>query len=248
MNDAKNKRSKSHLWLMILIFLAILVCLLVKTPEPTSEIALPNREKDINSNYGSRSTQWYSRKYNGTNSIPIPNKIQRDSLYDKLDKNNNRAIQQLRRKSNEAKKIIPYFPDFPQIWLVPPQNKGKYSSLGERHCVEFLELLFPGHTFKKCRPNWLRNPLTNRCLELDGYCPELNLAVEYNGIQHYVWPNFLSMSLADFWKQRERDQLKEELCIRQHICLVRIPYTVPLERIPLAVYSKLLEAVPGLNY
>lgn len=243
MGDVNNKRLKSYLWLFILIVLAILVCLLVKTPDPIPEVSLTRSQ--LIPEKTARGTRWQARKIaEPTARTAVP----AESFYDKLDPDNDRAIQQLRRKAREAKKIVPYFPDFPKFWLVPPREKGKYSSLGERYCIEFLELLFPGHKFIKARPDWLINPDTNRCLELDGYCAELNLAVEYNGIQHYVWPNFLPMSLEEFWRQRERDQLKEELCIRENICLIRIPYTVPLDRIPLAVYSKLLEAVPGLTW
>jgi hypothetical protein len=245
MDDVNNKRPRSYLWLIILIVLAILVCLLVRTPDPVPEVSLASVQPIPEKAVSGTSTRWQARKIaepTAQSAVPA------ESFYDKLDSDNDRAIQQLRRKAHEAKKIIPFFPDFPKFWLVPPREKGKYSSLGERYCIEFLELLFPGHKFIKTRPDWLLNPDTNRCLELDGYCAELNLAIEYNGIQHYVWPNFLPMSLKEFWRQRERDQLKEEVCIREHICLIRIPYTVPLDRIPLAVYSKLLEAVPGLTW
>lgn len=159
------------------------------------------------------------------------------------------AIPILERYSKKAQKIIPFFPSFPKIWLMPPTEKGSFSSLGERHCIEFMELLFPGYHFPKVRPKWLENTKheTGRCLELDGYCEELSIAIEYNGIQHYVWPNFTNMTREEFIRQRERDQLKVEICISRNICLIRIPYTVPLERIPLAIYSKLLEGVPELE-
>ncbi len=159
------------------------------------------------------------------------------------------AVTILEKYSKKAQRIIPFFPSFPKIWLLPPRDKGDFSSLGERHCIEFMELLFPGHRFPKIRPEWLKNTKhdTKRNLELDGYCEDLSLAIEYNGIQHYIWPNFTSMTRDEFMRQRERDQLKEEVCIRRNICLIRIPYTVALERIPLAIYAKLLDAVPELK-
>ena len=43
--------------------------------------------------------------------------------------------------------------------------------------------------FKKVRPSWLINHETGFCLELDGYCKQLKLAFEYDGIQHHVYPN-----------------------------------------------------------
>lgn len=157
------------------------------------------------------------------------------------------AIESLSKWAERAKRIVPEFPDFPGIWIPPPADKGQYRSLGERYCIDFLHLLFPGKEFKTVRPTWLRNPKTKKCLELDGYCEELSLAIEYNGIQHYVWPNFTPMTRDEFFEQRYRDQVKVDVCTERHICLLRIPYTVPIERIPLAVYAKLLEAVPGLH-
>ena len=41
------------------------------------------------------------------------------------------------------------------------------------------------YIFSPIRPNFLVDPQTNYKLELDGYNEELNIAFEYNGIQHY---------------------------------------------------------------
>jgi len=170
------------------------------------------------------------------------------SIYDQLDgRTIDESISILEKQGCLAKKIIPDFPYFPRIWILPPTAKDKYASLGERYCVEFLELLFPNYKFNKIRPTWLRNPKTNRCLELDGFCSELMIAIEYNGIQHYVWPNFTNCTREQFLQQRYRDQIKEDVCRDKNICLLRIPYTVPMDRIPLAIYSQLLDGVPGLN-
>jgi hypothetical protein len=106
-----------------------------------------------------------------------------------------------------------------------------------------MELLFPRREFKKVRPDWIRNPTTGRCLELDGYCEELSLAIEYDGIQHYQWPNFIGMTKEVFLKQMERDRIKAEACAKRNVCLIRIPYNIPIERIPLAIYSRLLDSI-----
>lgn len=154
----------------------------------------------------------------------------------------------LDNKYTIVKSHINDFPPFPSVVPVPPMNKGKYSSLGERYCVEFLEILFPNHKFIKTRPKWLTNPQTGRPLELDGYNEELKLAIEYNGVQHYVYPNFTGCSKEEFKKQLYRDKLKETLCSENGVCLIRIPYSTPLEEIPTAIYSKLLDSVPDLEW
>lgn len=50
----------------------------------------------------------------------------------------------------------------------------------ERICKITLEIL-TGYRFESVRPDWLRNPLTGRNLELDCYNDTLKLALEYNG-------------------------------------------------------------------
>jgi len=62
------------------------------------------------------------------------------------------AKKYLKNKQKHILSIIPQFPKFPKIWLTPPENKGSYASLGERHCIEFLELIFPNYKFLKVRP------------------------------------------------------------------------------------------------
>jgi len=59
-----------------------------------------------------------------------------------------------------------------------------------------------------------------RALELDIYFPQLQLAFEYNGQQHYHDVGFFGPVEV----YRRRDQLKRELCRAQGIRLVTLPY------------------------
>lgn len=61
-------------------------------------------------------------------------------------------------------------------------------------------------------------------LELDIYIPKYNLAVEYNGKQHYKFIPFFHKTKEDFRKQLERDRRKKELCKRWNISLIVVPY------------------------
>lgn len=221
---------KRYWWLIILIILAILVCIFIKAPEKATH-------EEVETESIKEERIWK----------PIYNS-KKVSYYDKLSPDIDVAINQLKKKAQEARNIVPEFPEFPDIWLIHNNNKGQYGSIPERYCIEFLHLLFPGYVFIKQKHQWIKNPKTNYPLELDAYCPELMLALEYNGIQHYVWPNFYHSKIEDFFSQRDRDQIKEDVCISKNVCLIRIPYTVPISRIPLAIYAKLLEAVPGLHF
>ncbi|KKN16094.1 hypothetical protein LCGC14_0979360, partial [marine sediment metagenome] len=63
-------------------------------------------------------------------------------------------------------------------------------------------------------------------LGLDGYCEELGLAFEYQGIQHYN-PNhyFHQHNKESFNDQIDRDNRKSEACKQRNIIKVDIPYT-----------------------
>jgi hypothetical protein len=64
-------------------------------------------------------------------------------------------------------------------------------------------------------------------LELDGFNPELNIAFEYNGIQHYEYSPFYHQNkLENFEKQKLRDAKKIEYCRNNNIHLIIIPYKV----------------------
>lgn len=86
-----------------------------------------------------------------------------------------------------------------------------------------------GHAYPTVRPYWLVNPKTGRKLELDGYSAELRSAFEYNGRQHYEFPNSFHKTREEFDRQVERDALKAETCREMGIDLVVIPYNLSIE-------------------
>jgi hypothetical protein len=63
-------------------------------------------------------------------------------------------------------------------------------------------------------------------MELDGFCKELNLAFEYNGIQHYKFVKFFHRTLEKL-KIRQLDDIRKiELCKKNNINLIIIPYNI----------------------
>lgn len=119
-----------------------------------------------------------------------------------------------------------------------PQKKGRgitpinsNDSKGERACRLWLESYF-GVPFPKVRPGWCVNPRTGQLLELDCYNAEKRLAVEYDGVQHAKFTRAFHKKPGDFRDQCFRDRIKEKLCQKKGVNLVRVPYTVPLEEIP----------------
>ena len=114
------------------------------------------------------------------------------------------------------------------LWAEYTSEMDKYQkkqSIGERICQNIIEEIYPNNKFKKIRPNWLKNTDTNKNMELDIYCDELKIAIEYNGKQHYEFIEYFHKNENNFDKQCERDKLKNELCVQNCIKLITIPYT-----------------------
>jgi len=100
--------------------------------------------------------------------------------------------------------------------------------INENRCKVIFESLFECQ-FNKCRPKWLRNPKTNRTLELDGYNEDLKLAFEYDGEFHYKKSKSKNYTSKKVLAQQERDRIKDKICKEQSIILIRIPYTIKKE-------------------
>jgi hypothetical protein len=106
------------------------------------------------------------------------------------------------------------------------ENETRTASKLEKSTLAALSRIFTGKSFVKVRPTWLRNPRTGRACELDFYNDELKLAVEVQGMQHYVYPNTFHKSRVEWEEQVFRDRLKEDLCRQAGVTLVHIPFTV----------------------
>lgn len=115
----------------------------------------------------------------------------------------------------------------------------KRESSGEIECRRVLESIFK-RPFNKIRPDFLRNHVigTNN-LELDCYNHDLKLAVEYNGQQHYKFTPYFHKSYDAFHNQKYRDYIKSDLCRKNGITLIEVPYTVQVPHIEQYLITKL---------
>lgn len=104
-------------------------------------------------------------------------------------------------------------------------REQKNGSIAESVCRVIIQN-YTGKFFHSVRPDFLRSPKTNCPLELDGYNEELKMAFEYNGRQHYEFPNHCHKTIEEFHIQQENDRYKEARCRELDIHLIVIPYTV----------------------
>lgn len=107
-----------------------------------------------------------------------------------------------------------------------------YYNKSENECRRVLQNIFIGYKFPNVRPEFMENNKTKRRLELDCYNEKLNLALEYNGKQHYKYvPIFHKGDRNAYKSQKDRDELKKAICTLRNITLIVVPYTVPFKDI-----------------
>ena len=99
------------------------------------------------------------------------------------------------------------------------------SSRGEQEVLGYLKQHKISHTYAYVIPG-LKD---QRNLHFDFWLPQYNLAIEYDGIQHFVATQFNQegndQAQQNFKQTQKHDQMKDQYCKDHGIALIRIPYT-----------------------
>ena len=108
----------------------------------------------------------------------------------------------------------------------PYCSQGKYEQICRWYFEQIFKRKFPRTSLYKVIN------VNDRKMHLDGIA-EVNiqgkvikLAFEFNGYQHYIWPNIFHKTYEEFIKQKYRDGLKRNLCNENGIILIEFPYNV----------------------
>ena len=115
--------------------------------------------------------------------------------------------------------------DFEMSWNSVSQGRWCSecsSSENEKICKASLEEIL-GIKFKK-----IRFLYKGQRLEFDGYNEEHKIAFEYQGRQHYEFPNHCHKTEEEFIMQIERDTLKTQYALKNKINLMTIPHNVEM--------------------
>lgn len=83
------------------------------------------------------------------------------------------------------------------------------------------------NVFSSVHPLWALSD-KGVLLEYDICIPNKKLFIEYDGIQHFEYPNFFHKTRSEFNDQISRDRLKDKLAIENDWKLIRIKYNEPV--------------------
>ncbi len=113
------------------------------------------------------------------------------------------------------------------------------TGISERLCREILEFKL-GRPFPKTRPSWLVNSRGHR-MEFDGYAPQLHVAFEFHGQQHFQTNSKFTPTDESLRQRITDDDSKRTICIRRGIRLIEINQkgcTVPSAKLIEAAVQK----------
>uniref|UniRef100_A0A6B2L4U2 Uncharacterized protein n=1 Tax=Arcella intermedia TaxID=1963864 RepID=A0A6B2L4U2_9EUKA len=127
------------------------------------------------------------------------------------------VIRKLGGLEDLLKEFFPYHP-----WdsrLLTFQGK----KAGQRYLLRSLCEIFPNHRiYEEYSHPTLKFP-SKRPITLDVYIPQLNLAFEYQGIQHYQDTSFFGKTQT----RKTRDDTKLKICADHNLQIIDIPYWWP---------------------
>lgn len=101
-----------------------------------------------------------------------------------------------------------------------------HDSKREQECRTMIEGL-TGKSFPKSRPAWLVGSRGYR-LELDGFCEELGIAFEHQGVQHFEYVPFFQTK-EKFQRTVELDREKKALCAARGVQLIEVRWDADIQ-------------------
>ena len=101
------------------------------------------------------------------------------------------------------------------------KNDERKRSAPHIQARELIRESFNGYTIlEEVKLPGSRNPSKKSVLFLDFFIPNVNIAVEVHGVQHYCYSLFFHKTVAGFYESMRRDKLKKEWCDINNIELI----------------------------
>lgn len=112
----------------------------------------------------------------------------------------------------------------------------------ERKLFEIIKIIFgKENVISSLHPLWALSD-KKVLMEYDIGVVSEKLLLEYDGVQHFEYPNFFHRSRSEFNEQIKRDRLKEEIALDNGWNLLRIKYTETV------TYGSIIKRLRGKGY
>lgn len=111
------------------------------------------------------------------------------------------------------------------LGVVKNSSNGCVSN-SSMYCFYLIEKVLNDKPILEKTFSWLKND-NNNALRIDAYFEKYNLAIEYNGMQHYECCEFCK-TVEELNNKIKNDNIKKKLCKENGIKLVSIKYTEKL--------------------
>lgn len=121
--------------------------------------------------------------------------------------------------------IKPYYKNKNEISEMLGVNNALCDKLSSKAEVIYLILKESYPDIQKEKTwGWLVNDKTGKPLWVDFYIPSLNIAIEFDGAQHFHYVERFHKTYEGFLESQYRDELKNKLLVENGIKLIRISY------------------------
>lgn len=116
------------------------------------------------------------------------------------------------------------------------------------HCVSSMGEKKVRETLAELQVKFIEQKTFSDCvyikeLKFDFYLPDYNIAIEYDGQQHFRPVDFSGKGIEyaqnAFLLTKQRDKVKDDYCTKNNIKLIRIPYT-EFDNIPIIINNELM--------
>ena len=152
---------------------------------------------------------------------------------------------------NPASNPPPSLPSLPLAPSLVTKPKKRCAKIREGWCREVLQEYYEKSFPSVKDPGVIPNPnpkyrnSKRHALEIDAYNAELAIGCEYNGEQHYMFPDPAgwNKTVEDFEKRLKYDRFKFAECERKAIYLIRVPYHQGKSK--LTIFEFIIENLPS---
>ena len=101
----------------------------------------------------------------------------------------------------------------------------KFQSTGSKALYSILcDIYGKDDVCKEYSEPWLINPHTGKRMYIDFFLKQENIAIEFDGLQHYKYVEFIHHTYKQFFEQVYRDRIKEKLSLKHNIKTIRFRY------------------------